>query len=274
MRISRSPLLAVFACIALISACQPQQPATPAVTPAPPDVTQVWSSKASSQPQTSSSSSAPATVQTGTDVVGTNEATPTGVDSLEVPTTATGGSMTGRLTVGGTTILYGNAPSTSAEFNSPPVMLEFFDYNCEYCRQQAREQWDWLSDRYLATRRMNIERIYVPLTDAGKMMDQAALCAAAQGKYDEMDAYLMAYVPQTQAPILAQLKTMGINQKTFTACMQRKDLITDQNGVLADGTVIDRIPAFRIGGTSWIGILSLEELQKTIDGALKETYSR
>lgn len=249
----------------MLIGCRPQTQPAPVVPP-PASVSQMWTSSSSMNVVSSTGASV------NTEAIGEHEVTPETVESLEVPATATGKTMTGRLTVSNT-VIYGNAPSTSRDFDTPPTMLEFFDYDCEYCRLYAGTDRAWVDSEYVHGRRMNVERIYLPLTPAGTMMAQAALCAGQQGKFDAMDRFLLTRVPKTQPPVYAVLKDMGINAKTFQTCMDGPPLATEDNGKLADMTA-QRIPAFRIGPTFWIGILQRDELKKKIDQALKDTYNR
>ncbi len=249
----------------LLSACQapPSQP--------PPSVSQLWSSSsssanssiASSQFRSSSASSIP------TDAVGDNEATPSGTESLEIPVD-TGATMTGHLSTGLTSIQYGDAPGSSAFGADSPAMEEYFDYDCEYCRQYARTERLWVEKEFVATRKIRIERNFLPMTPAGEMMAAAALCAAHQNKYEAMDGFLLARVPQSRAIIEAELKTLGIDRKAFGQCMSGPGPSWVKLGMETDQPAEKRVPAFRIGSKQWLGILPRQELQKTIDEALRQ----
>ncbi len=202
-----------------------------------------------------------------------NEQMPTTIESLEVPSVSQPKAMTGQLTLSDT-IMFGNAPSTSKDFQSPPVLLEFFDYDCEYCRQFALEDRPWIDATYVATSRFNIERMFVLRTQRGVWMAQAALCGGDQQKFSPVDELLLTTPAITETQLLAAVAKLGIDKKSFTACLRKpRGLQATGKWEGADGTVIDRTPAFRMGADAiWVGILSRQEFEKKIEKALKDTY--
>ncbi len=197
--------------------------------------------------------------------MGEHEATPQGIESLEVPTTATGKTMTGTVLVN--SVVYGTTPCLPAQACTVPTMIEYFDYDCEYCRLHLRTHRPWIVATYVATGTMNIERVFVPMTPAGIMMAEAALCAGYQQKFTAMDEWLLKNLPKTQDVITKSLKAMTIEPKQFAECMRRKDVFQD-SGKLTDGSSIKRVPAFAIGTTRWEGVLDRDSLKQTIEEAL------
>ncbi|HRH93433.1 MAG TPA: thioredoxin domain-containing protein [Candidatus Peribacteria bacterium] len=186
---------------------------------------------------------------------------PTTTDSLEAPSAAAPAAVTGHLII--STIGYGDTGE-----KGPPRLTEFFDYDCEYCRQHALEERDWIDANYVAAGKLSIERIFVAMTAAGKRMDQAALCAGVQNQFPAMDTYLLTNVPQTDTPIFAFAKTLKIDQAQFKTCMQNMAVAQDSY-TPADGIPVKRIPAFIAGAQRWEGILTRAELQKNLDAAVR-----
>ncbi|MDD5055170.1 MAG: thioredoxin domain-containing protein [Candidatus Peribacteraceae bacterium] len=209
------------------------------------------------QPTETGSTISAAVPGTG-DVIGTNEAMPQNTDSLETAT-ATGAAIPITLT-DAFSILYGDAPTA-------PTFIEYFDYDCEYCREHALVERPWIDREFVATKRMNVERIFAPQTPLGFRLAQAAICAGLDGETTEMDRALIIGQPANETEIHAVAKTIGLKTKAFQLCMQRKDLLPEKR-ILADGSEIRRVPTFRIGSTQWQGILPDEELMAKIEELL------
>ncbi len=188
-----------------------------------------------------------------TDATGTvsvNDQMPKTTDSLEVAaSSAPAMSVSGSLTTN-FTILFGN-PDAKVR------LTEYFDYDCRYCREFALHDQLWIEENYIATGKLALERVFVPMTQVGARMDQAALCAAEQKKFDLMDESLLLKPLTTNKAILDAAKAMKLEMKSFTACMQRKDMVKDSEKVT-------RVPAFKIGDSEWVGIESREELEAKI----------
>lgn len=143
------------------------------------------------------------------------------------------------------------------------VLTEYMDYDCEFCRQHALDERAWIDELYVATGKLTIERIYVPMNDLGKTLAQAALCAAHQDKFTAMDQFLLTETPKSDEPIYKRLKKLGLKDKEFRTCM-KKDTVS-ANAEAANAAGVTRVPSFVIGKQSWRGILSERELRKIIE---------
>lgn len=193
------------------------------------------------------------TASTGT--VSVNDRTPETTDSLEVPTTGSGQTVIKPTVTEGGTILFGE---------TSPRLTEYFDYDCTYCRRFALADRSWINTEYAATGRISVEIIFAPQTPLGTRLAQAAVCAAEQGKYSEMDALLLAGTPADDKGITDAAKKLKLKTDEFSACMKRTDVIHEATDVPEE-----RVPSFRLGETTWVGILSREELQQALNEGLR-----
>lgn len=207
------------------------------------------------QPTASGSIASNTSPGTG-DTIGANEAMPKNTDSLEAGASQRGTTIPVSLT-NQASILFGSGTAI-------PTLTEYFDYDCDYCREFALTQEPWIRQEFVGAKRMNIERILLPQTLLGSRLAEAVICAGLQGKVAEMDEELISRYPQNDVMILAMAKNIGLKTKPFATCMQRTNLLpkNDQNE-------IRRVPAFRLGAATWEGILTEEELRAKIEELLK-----
>jgi protein-disulfide isomerase len=246
---------AVIACV-LLSACAVQTGPAPQT----PDADTL-----SSQPEAqhaSSDAGAESSAAAAEEVVADPPATTT--DSLEVPATQQEfRALTGSVTPEGT-VVFGEPNE------SKPMLVEYLDYDCDYCRQHLLEEEHWINEQYVASGNITLERRFLAVTEAGKRMARAALCAGEQGRFHDMDTYLLDTIPQSDKDILVGAKELKLNAKIFSACMQAEDGRVAMMGA-PDSPYPDikRVPTFVIGGQSWQGLLSRDELQRTIEAAIR-----
>ena len=195
---------------------------------------------------------------------------PKTIDSLEVSVRpGTGSTMSGRIS-NEDHIYFGNAPSTVAEFFTPPTLYEYFDYDCDYCRQHALEERPWIDTEYVATRKLDIARVFMPMTAWGARMALAALCAADQKNFDGMDRLLLTQTPTTETELTGFAKKLGMKSKDFQECMHNSLRVPIGGQPPGDGPPVERVPAFQIGADRWTGILPQAELEKHLDQALRQ----
>lgn len=253
----RSPSAAVLTLALLLGACAVQTGTTPGESAGTGSVSSAALPESSSSSAVSSSTAA----SQAADEDVTAEPTASGTDSLETAKSEPQ-TVSGHLIV--STIGFGDTPETGG----PPRLLEYFDYDCEYCRQHAMDDRAWLDADYVGTGKIGIERVFVAMTTAGKRMDQAALCAAAQDMFEPMDAYLLKNVPQTDPPIFTFARTLKMDQKQFRVCMDNM-AVAEGSYDVPGGGIVTRIPAFSIGGQHWEGLLSPQEFRRNLDAAAK-----
>ena len=188
----------------------------------------------------------------------TNERMPTGTDSLEAAA-ATGSHVPGFLTQHDL-IVFGTE-------HAGPMLTEYFDYDCNYCRENEILNRPWLDRDFVSTGKLGIARIFAPQTAWGRRLAQSALCAADQNKFDAMDTLLIKQTPSNEVALQTMVKKAGVEKKSFDTCMKNVNRVP-ASVTLADGTKVDRVPMFTLGNHSWLGVLESGELRKMIEEAL------
>ncbi len=162
-----------------------------------------------------------------------------------------------------------NAPSVGNP-EGDAVVVEFFDYNCPYCKRAAADV------KALLAADSNVRVVYRewPILGEGSVFaTRAALAARAQGKYDEMHEGLMEMRGRAEeASVLALARSVGLDVDQLVADMQ-SDAVNNHIATserLAQSLGFTGTPSFVIGDALVPGAVPLAELQ----GYIAEARSR
>ncbi|WP_342069946.1 DsbA family protein [Yoonia algicola] len=144
------------------------------------------------------------------------------------------------------------------------VIVEFFDYNCPYCKRAAADV------KALIAADDDVRVVYRewPILGEGSVLaSRAALAARNQGKYEEMHWGLMEMRGRAEeASILALARSIGLDVEQLRVDMQSDEVnshiaASDQ---LAQNLGFTGTPAFVIGDALVPGAIPLAELQQYI----------
>ena len=144
------------------------------------------------------------------------------------------------------------------------VVVEFFDYNCPYCKRAANDV------KALLASDSDIKVVYRewPILGEGSVLAaRAALAAHAQGKYEEMHWALMEIQGRAEeASILAAARSVGLDVAKLIDDME-SDAVNSHLAVsqgLARDLGFTGTPAFVIGDALVPGAVPLDELQELV----------
>lgn len=134
--------------------------------------------------------------------------------------------------------------------NGHITVVEFFDYNCGYCRM-IYPKFDKLikSDSNLRV----IYREYPVLSEKSILPAKAALAAEKQGKYEALHHAMMnAHMPLVQSEIVKLAKPLGIDTNKLVTDMNSPAIAQQVNANLALGQAmnIQGVPAFIVVRTT------------------------
>ena len=153
-----------------------------------------------------------------------------------------------------------NAPSVGNP-EGDAVVVEFFDYNCPYCKRAAADV------KALLAADSNVRVVYRewPILGEGSVFaTRAALAARAQDKYDEMHEGLMQMRGRAEeASVLALARSVGLDVDQLVADMQ-SDAVNNHIATseqLAQSLGFTGTPSFVIGDALVPGAVPLAELQ-------------
>ncbi|MDX8477961.1 DsbA family protein [Mesorhizobium sp. VK24D] len=147
------------------------------------------------------------------------------------------------------------------------TMVEFFDYNCPYCRQVAP-----IVDQAMADDpKLRIAYKEFPILGPDSVFAaKAALAAGRQGKYLELHKALYGSRTRvTEAAVLKIAAETGIDVPRMQSDMQRPEIqaLIDRNVELAQALGITGTPGFVVGDQIYPGATDLATMKKLIEQA-------
>ncbi|MFK0690804.1 DsbA family protein [Mesorhizobium sp. IMUNJ 23033] len=147
------------------------------------------------------------------------------------------------------------------------TLVEFFDYNCPYCRQMAP-----IMDQAVADDpQLRIVYKEFPILGPDSMFAaKAALAADKQGKYTAFHkALLGSRTRVTEAVVLKIAAEAGLDVERMKTDMQQPDIqaLIDRNVELAQALRITGTPGFVAGDQIFPGATDLATLKKLIEQA-------
>lgn len=147
------------------------------------------------------------------------------------------------------------------------TMVEFFDYNCPYCRQVAPIMTQAAADD---PQLRIVYKEFPILGPASVFAAKAALAAHRQGKYLEFHKALFnAKTRVTEAIVLKVAAEAGLDVPRLKNDMQQPDIQAsiDRNTELAQALKITGTPGFVVGDQIFPGATDLATMKKLIERA-------
>ncbi len=144
------------------------------------------------------------------------------------------------------------------------VVVEFFDYNCGYCRKMTEDMFDLVKDdgkiRYVLKE--------LPIFGEGsRFAAKAALAAAQQGKYREFHYALMTAgvtIDESSARAIAQSVGLDLARLETDMLDPALDQELDRNYELAHALGVEGTPALLIGRSFVPGARGYDELARMV----------
>ena len=149
------------------------------------------------------------------------------------------------------------------------TLVEFFDYNCPYCKRMA----PIMTQAETADPRLRIVYKEFPILGPDSLFAaKAALAAAKQGKYVAFHrALYQARGHVDESKVLDVAKQVGLDVARLKADMQAPEIGArlEENIKLAQALGINGTPGFAIGDNVFTGATDLKSLQAAIAAARK-----
>lgn len=150
------------------------------------------------------------------------------------------------------------------------TIVEFFDYNCTYCKSVAKEVLDAVKEDG------NIKLVFIDLPILGDSSDyaaRAALAAAKQDKYVDFHLEMMRFRGRlTPEAVRKSAAAVGLDQDKLEADMASSEVetILQGNMALAQAVNVRGTPAFIVGDQFLPGAVSREMLMRLVEETRKE----
>ncbi len=149
------------------------------------------------------------------------------------------------------------------------TIVEFFDYNCGYCRQATPVLLD------IAEKNKNVRVVFKEFPIRGEEsfnVSRAALAAIKQDKYFELHRELMMSKGAINMARLEQVaEKLDIDVDKLRKDMNSSEVerAIEQNHLLADSLFIDGTPAFIVGDEIMRGWPGEERFERLVNDAVK-----
>jgi protein-disulfide isomerase len=162
--------------------------------------------------------------------------------------------------------------SPFASGNGKLTVVEFFDYNCGYCRHAFSEVTK-LIDAEKDVRLVFVE--FPILSDESRKASEAAIGASKQDKYWEFHRALMAHKgPVTEEAAMKVAAEVGLNMEQLKKDMAspETEALIEKNLTLGNSMGVQGTPAFFVGDEAIPG--APEDLKKVLQTALQQVRTK
>jgi len=151
------------------------------------------------------------------------------------------------------------------------IIIEFFDYNCGYCKKSLDAVTELLRTEY----DLKISfRDYPILSPSSRVAAKAALASREQGKYFKFHSALMSMQGNLNKDMIFSIASnLNIDIDKLKKDMKKIEVeeIIEQNKSLARKLNIRGTPTFIINGKIYAGALELNKLREIINKSLSDS---
>ena len=173
------------------------------------------------------------------------------------------------------------APILGAQ-DAAVALVEFVDFQCEFCAQHVRDTWPTLRREYVDTGRVKVAFRHLPLESHPFAWDMAvvAQCAASQGRFMDMRASLFESRRDLTKNIgLQKAEQLRLDMSRFDMCVRTAGPASVSEDVAAAKMVgLAATPSFLVGHVRpdgqvdvsdvIVGAHSIERFRSSLDTAI------
>ena len=154
------------------------------------------------------------------------------------------------------------------------TLVEYFDYNCGYCRKAYADVMALLKED--ANLRVVFQEMPI-LSPSSKIMAGYAMAAHEQGKYFEMHQALMDYRGgQGDEAYMKLAKGLGLDVEKLKVDAKSSSISAsiDKSSAMARDLGIRGTPGFVVGNEIYPGYIGLDSLRKAVEKARSEQANK
>jgi protein-disulfide isomerase len=154
--------------------------------------------------------------------------------------------------------------------SAPVTIVEFSDYECEYCSVAETTVRKIMVD-YKGRVRLIHQSFPLAIHSHARKAAEAALCAGEQGRYWEMhDSLFAGQGALGVADLKGRALALGLDPGKFDACVDsgRMAATVDASKKLGEGIGVSATPAFFVNGRPLSGSQPYERFKEVVDHEL------
>lgn len=158
------------------------------------------------------------------------------------------------------------------------------DFQCPYCRQWHTDTWEQIRTEYVATGKIRVAYVHLPLGQHpnARPTAVASMCASAQGKFWPMADRIFKAQDQWKDlsdpwPMLESMgRAVGVDAAKFRACRSHQGIaaLVEGDRVRMGRAGATSTPTFFIGARRLEGALPIAEFRRVIDAELAASRNR
>jgi protein-disulfide isomerase len=153
---------------------------------------------------------------------------------------------------------------------APVTIIEFFDYQCPFCLRTNPAIEEAIKN-HPGKVRLVLKHLPLSIHPDSPLAHQAVLAAGEQGRFWEMHDLLFANQSKIKLPdLLLYAQQLHLDVPRFQKALEsgRFRHVLDDDRAMAHGLGISATPTFFINGKSFVGQLSVDNLNSVIDEIL------
>ena len=156
--------------------------------------------------------------------------------------------------------------------SAPVKLTEYLDYQCSHCKVFHDTITPVIMKEYVQTGKATLEIKDFPLFATSAITQNAAHCAAKEGKYKEYtDMLFENQQPHTADELKKFAEKVGITSTTFGTCVDNNEFksIVDKNQSDGIAEQVQGTPSLFVQGQK-LEIKAIEDVRQAIDKALEK----
>ncbi|HEX6809503.1 MAG TPA: thioredoxin domain-containing protein [Gemmatimonadaceae bacterium] len=168
--------------------------------------------------------------------------------------------------------------------NAPLWVVEISDFQCPFCREWHDQSYAAIKSQYIDTGKIRFAYINYPLSIHKNAWPaaEAAMCAAAQGKFWPMHDSLFASQPRWEnsakpQPTLDSIAaSVGVSRDAYTTCVTQHQMraLIQADVDRADESGVTATPTFIIGTAKITGAQPLDQFRAVVDAQLAKVTAQ
>ena len=154
---------------------------------------------------------------------------------------------------------------TQGDAKAKFVMVEFSDYECQFCSRHANGVAKDVAKEFVATGKVRyvFANNPLPIHKSAVMLATSAICAGEQNRYWEMHESLFASSPDSKEKVFDLAKGLSLEMGQYKRCMEKTGETSGQiekDKKLARRLGLTGTPGFALGSVTADGMVHVQRI--------------